>query len=355
MATNGDERLTHSSDKTKPLATELGAECDIMIRYAMKTGLTLPSSAVEALQILADCRGSSIGAATSDTLHLDCDSVKKLVLAHGELCKLVAPATPRTLMHIKEKYWNAEGFWKFLGPIRLVAPIVGFALAFLLLFISLSILLNEYPDDKRWTFHLQLLCAAGVGGSFSALFEASRYIVNSTFDPRYNGYYWTKIVLGLTAGYILAKLIHIGPGTDGASLAPATLALLGGFSGTAVYKILKRLSETLESMVQGDPQAGVAAQQATTQAQAAEEVGRTRMKQASGLVEIKNLLATNANPEDIQSRLSQMLADLGIAPGSPSPSDNKTRSNGASSTAATGGSPPDSAAQAEKAQETPVN
>ncbi|MGH9760858.1 MAG: hypothetical protein ACREAC_08445, partial [Blastocatellia bacterium] len=231
-----------------------------------------------------------------------------LTLAHEQLSQLVAPATPRTLMYLRSQ--RRDGFLAFLGPVRMISSIVGFALAFLSAFIFLSILFDIHPSI-RLIFHLQLLAAAGIGGSFSALFEASRYIVNSTFDPRYKGYYWVKIVLGLTAGYIVAELLQTavkGP----ENLGPPTLALLGGFSGSVVYNILKRLSDGMEAMVMGDPKAVVSAQQASARSRATEEVNRSKLTQTTGLMQIQNMIAAGANPEDLQKRVMQLLSDSGV-------------------------------------------
>ncbi|HEY6328050.1 MAG TPA: hypothetical protein VI756_01845 [Blastocatellia bacterium] len=297
-------------DYERSLADELAVECEVMIKFAMKSGLKLPAAAVETLGILSNCRQPGTGVETATYQGL-CDSLKVLALAHEQLSQLVAPATPRTLLHYATE--KATGVkLKFLGPIKMVVSIVVIAILFLLTFILLSILLNKYPGNIGWTFHLQLLTAAGIGGSFSALFEASRYIVNSSFDPRYKGYYWIKIVLGLTAGYILAQLIPLSASADGASLAPATLALLGGFSGTVVYNILKRISEGVESMVHGDAQATIDAQQTVARAQATDQVNKARIKQAAGLMQVQNLVASNATPRDIQSKIAQLLDEAGV-------------------------------------------
>ena len=47
---------------------------------------------------------------------------------------------------------------------------------------------------------LFLIAAAGLGASFQALFQANRYVVAGTFDPKYESSYWIRFVLGLIAG-----------------------------------------------------------------------------------------------------------------------------------------------------------
>jgi hypothetical protein len=339
MATeNRSTDVSVGLDGQRPLQDELKTDCQVMIKYALASGLKLPPVAVQALRIL-----SGVRQAPSDTMANGAgatgasEDLNILAQAHEQLSQLVAPATPRTLLYSSSEMEKTSR-WKFLGPIRIVSSIVGGALGFLLAFVLMSVFLEQFGSSNRdypFIFDLQLLAAAGMGGSFAALFEASRYITNSTFDPRYKGYYWVKIVLGLTAGYILAQLIHPGVPAETAAAAAdagkavtdqaaehiramhgnfsqATLAVLGGFSGTVVYNILKRLSESVESMVLGDPQAALSAQQATARAQATDEINRTKIKQAAGLLGIQNLLATKSTPEDVQKQISQLMADLGV-------------------------------------------
>jgi len=219
-----------------------------------------------------------------------------------------------------------DGFWKFLGPVRAVRGIMLSAIAFLLAFIVLALtpgarpvtdpnLVLTHPAIALLLGEFYLLCAAGMGATFSALFEANRYIVNCTFDPRYKGYYWIKIVLGLTAGYILAHLIPLGEGS--ANLGKPTLAMLGGFSGTVVYDILSKLANSVESMVQGDAQSAIAAQQTAARARAAEEVSRAKVRQANGLMSLQNMLGTGATSDDLQKKITQLVNELGLLDVSP--------------------------------------
>ena len=112
----------------------------------------------------------------------------------------------------------------------------------------------------------------GLGACFAGLFQANRYIANNTFDPKFESSYWIRIVLGLMAGIILAELIPLNllseSGTSGsesggsssiAALGKPVLALLGGFSAAAVYRIIARIVDALESLVRGDTKDAMAA------------------------------------------------------------------------------------------------
>ncbi|HYL98393.1 MAG TPA: hypothetical protein VEZ90_05515, partial [Blastocatellia bacterium] len=72
-----------------PLRDELKVECEVMIKYAMASGFSLPPAAVQALQILSDCTQPDQD---------QCGDLKQLALAHEQLTQIVAPATPRTLL-----------------------------------------------------------------------------------------------------------------------------------------------------------------------------------------------------------------------------------------------------------------
>ena len=48
--------------------------------------------------------------------------------------------------------------------------------------------------------------------TIQALFEANKYVVASTFDPKYESSYWIRFVLGLIAGLLLSKFVSLKTG-----------------------------------------------------------------------------------------------------------------------------------------------
>ena len=86
----------------------------------------------------------------------------------------------------------------------------------------------------------------------SALFTAYRYISEGTYDPKYESTYWLRFILGLMAGLLLPALIPIGGQAGDSTLTKPLLALLGGFSAAMLYRVLERLVNTVESLVQAD-------------------------------------------------------------------------------------------------------
>jgi hypothetical protein len=101
------------------------------------------------------------------------------------------------------------------------------------------------------------LAAASLGASFYVLRTAEPFLVNRSFDPKYNGIYVLRFITGLVGGTILAAVVgptlrdSLGKG-PGASLTPGVLALLGGYAVEAVEQVLQRLVEILLSVIRGD-------------------------------------------------------------------------------------------------------
>jgi hypothetical protein len=168
---------------------------------------------------------------------------------------------------------------------------------------------------------LFLLAAAGLGAGFAGLFQANQYIANSTFDPKFESSYWIRIVLGLMAGVILSELIPLdifGSGeTEGSATAPSAealgkpiLALLGGFSAAAVYRIIARIIDSLESLVRGNSREATVAQEQAARAQLQSRLMQNRINLASNLTRLQQKLDSVAAPEELRQELDQVLNNL---------------------------------------------
>jgi hypothetical protein len=154
--------------------------------------------------------------------------------------------------------------------------------------------------------HLLLIAAAGMGASFIALFELNHYITDGTFDAKYTASYWNRFVLGLIAGYILAQLVFPGETWEGLRrLEKPLLALLGGFSSRAVYRILNRLVAAVETVVRGETRDLVAAQAQAAKARFAEQAAQDRLRVAGHLISLERELS--AGPEPAKEKLTQIL------------------------------------------------
>ncbi len=314
------------------LQQDLQQQCEAMARYAFKQGKTVPGEVVETLAALANSATPPISPGltpASNTNGQTLSSVRQLAGVHERLTQIVAPASPTTIQ-LFEKELVQAGYWNFLGPVPLVRRLMGLAGIFLLFILVISIS-PEVNDGKGtglfeaagWPLlmnELFLLCAAGLGATFAALFQLNPYITNGTFDPKYEPGYWIKFVLGLIAGFMLSELIEFRstPDTTGGDLGRPVLAMVGGFSATVVYRILSKLTETVESLFQGSFKETLAVRDQMAQARALQQLNQDRLKLAAGLIEIQKLAAAGAS-DAVRQKLDQTLANLIPVEFSPAP------------------------------------
>lgn len=118
-------------------------------------------------------------------------------------------------------------------------------------------------SGQFWT-SLNVVFGASLGAAFYILVKTQPYLVNRSYDPKFNASYISRFITGVIGGVILA--IALGPllteklgNTFGKTLTPGILALLGGFSAEAVELILQRLVDVLLAAVRGDGSTAVQA------------------------------------------------------------------------------------------------
>lgn len=301
-----------------------------MTRYALSSGIKIPASLAQALESFA---GPDQGA----TSHINAGD---LALAHDRLAQIVAPATPRTIL-LLERESTKRGFWLFLGPVPHIRRMMLATILFLVTFIATSTFeevtgnVSVAMEHGKILFlnELFLIAAAGLGACFAALFQANRYIAEGTFDPKYEASYWIRIFLGVIAGLLLAVLIPIDSivdiptaaaqslgGTSGSTgqgdtkkaldLTMPTLAMLGGFSATVVYRLLNRIVEALETLVRGETRDIINAREQAAQARYAEQLTQSRVQLATRLVSLQQQLSTGAGSQEMSQKLAGLLEEL---------------------------------------------
>lgn len=247
-----------------------------------------------------------------------------LASTHDRLARLVSPAKPGTL-YLLDTDFHQMGRDTSLGPVKVVRDLVKVAFGCVAVFILLSVLqlVEAHPDITLFNGHRYLvvriilervfwLSAAGIGASFAMLFQLNDQIVNRTYDPDETASYWVKFFLGLVAGFILVALVPIDPTTNSGAeaLGPPTIALLGGFSASAVYRILTRMVEALESIFSGGAKEQAMAAEKAASIRANEEFSQGRMAVAGQLVELQQRLAAGMSPEEASSYLGKVVNAL---------------------------------------------
>lgn len=330
---------TASAPSVPSLKEQLVRESCSMVRRLVTNGVRVPPSVIQA--------ADDFETALHDGVPID---MTALAGTHERLSRLVAPAKPGTLYLLDDNF-HQQGT-SSLGPVKLVRDLVRVAMVCVAVFIVLSVVTLVDAEAAIDMFGVELkpgeaaptaahsadihtllivklilqrvywLAAAGIGASFAMLFALNEQVVARTFDPDETAAYWVKFFLGVVAGFILVSLVPVdaGSGAEGATtgtqaLGPPTVAMLGGFSASAVYRILTRMVEALESVFTGGAKEQAAAAEKAASTRAAEESSQARMAVAGQLVDIQQQLAAGMPGDRAVVQLRQVVASL--VPASP--------------------------------------
>ncbi|HEX6370187.1 MAG TPA: hypothetical protein VF006_14810 [Longimicrobium sp.] len=296
------------------LKEQLVRETCSMVRHLVTNGTRVPSRLVQATEQYEAAleRGAPVDTAG-------------LAATHERLSRLVAPAKPGTL-YLLDYSFHQAGRWSSLGPVKQVRDMVKVAIVCVVTFILLSVLqlVEAHPDITLFgSGHRYLvvrvilervfwLSAAGIGASFAMLFQLNDLIVTRTYDPDEAASYWVKFFLGVVAGFILVALVPMDPTADSGAeaLGPPTIALLGGFSASAVYRILTRMVEALESIFSGGAREQMLAAEKASAIRAAEETGQARLALAGQLIQIQERIAAGLPADQATAQLRQVVSGL---------------------------------------------
>jgi len=308
------------------LEEQLVLECEAMAKYAFASGLAAPGKIIQVLENFikkaaagVEPAGDSSATNATNGAAGPAPDIRPLVAVHEKLAKIVEPAKPRTILLMEEER-QRSGVFKFLGSVAFIRRMILAAIICLVLFvgISLSPEIGNQPgswnlfESSGWSLLLKelfLLSAAGLGASFTALFKANRYIIEGTFDPKYESSYWIRFSLGFIAGMILATLIPIEKSLE-ADFGKPLLAMLGGFSADLVYRIISRVIESLESLFRGDNKSLLEAQKQNAMARAAEENSQNRFKVAANILKVQQEIDAGMNPEELKKKMGKLMEDM---------------------------------------------
>lgn len=344
----------------EPFYEKIREEALAMAHHAFSSGFQVPANTTELLPILGEEFGpaeetedtsepprrrdvnSQNSSNLTDTLDADYNSqhggneevdpkeFRQFVDLHTQLARIIAPATPRSILLMKKESKNR---WRFLGPVPLVRQMMMMGVLSLSTFLSLSFF--EKVDEEHinkslltnngfdlFLIEMFLLSAAALGASFANLFEANRYCTNGTFDPRYNSSYWVRFVLGMIAGLLLSEIISLelltaggnageGDGAldegflDGQPMAKPILAMLGGFSSDLVFRILRRIVSGIDAMIRGNPQEAHKASQKAALDMAQMDSEREKLNIAANLTSLQDSVDGEAK-EELQKILKKL-------------------------------------------------
>ena len=285
---------------------------DAMLRYALASGLAVPAPTIDVIMRESRRREQRPPERPAITQR----QLQQLVRAHAELVRIVAPATPRTILLLSDERQSAMSL---LGPVRLIRQMLVAVLILLAVFVGLSV--TSYVNAEATSGdilrstgvpllvnELFYIAAGGLGAAFSALFTAYRYISDGTYDPKYESTYWLRFILGMMAGLLLPVLIPLGSSEE--AFTKPLLALLGGFSAAVLYRILERLVGALESLVRGDSRELRVARRESDSARAAEQTGAELLAHVAELWRIEQQARAGGEPVMIADALGQVVRTL---------------------------------------------
>lgn len=96
-----------------------------------------------------------------------------------------------------------------------------------------------------------ILSASALGAGFYTLLTVRKYLINRTFNPRYNYHYVIRFILGIISGVMLALIFSDQLHKNGENYSVEVIAIVGGFAADAVSIILNRLAEILKTALVG--------------------------------------------------------------------------------------------------------
>lgn len=299
---------------------QLILECTAMSKFAFASGLDIPPKLIQMLEAYIHGKAPNLGKSDDDNVtNCEVTDIRPLIQVHERLANIVEPAKPRTIL-LMDMETKRAGRLKFLGVVPFIRRMMMATIVCLVMFIliSLSPSINNEPnswnlfESSGWALLLKemfLLSAAGLGASFTTLFRANRFIVEGTFDPKYESSYWIRFSLGFIAGMILATLIPIEESVS-ADFGKPLLAMLGGFSADLVYRIIARVIETLEALFRGDQRTVLKAQKEQVQARSVKEKIKTRVDMVSKVVKLQQELDANTPPDVVKKKVGKLLDNV---------------------------------------------
>lgn len=288
-------------------------ECFAMTKHLSAYGKEIPMSASSILNFnMKDC--SSIDITEKEVLKL-----------HKELSKKIAPASPKTVWLLYKESQSSR-ILSFLGPVKLIRRLMLVTLLSLIFFILISCSkqisaenisesiykLNGVPLFIVLSFYL---VSASLGATFSSLFKINRYIINNTYDPKFEASYWILYVLGVIAGIMLAVIIPIPNESANKSLQMAVasrpmLAMLGGFSAALVYRILFRMVFAVESLFVGKQEDQLDSKIAGIQSINEMEKENEKQKFINQLLSLQGQLTNGKTSAEINDEIQKKINDI---------------------------------------------
>jgi hypothetical protein len=152
---------------------------------------------------------------------------------------------------------------------------------------------------------------AGLGACFSVLYDARKFVVEGTYDPRVGSNYTIRVALGVVSGVLLAQILtdpEIGDNASGLQVfGLPVLALLGGFGAQLVYTILMKLVAAAESIFEEDRREAILAREQAVVAANQVAAGQERADRTAAVAETAVQVENARTPEARRLLLDRMV------------------------------------------------
>ncbi|PZX22692.1 conserved hypothetical protein; putative membrane protein [Cupriavidus phytorum] len=254
-------RLAAATAAPLPLDGQLRRECEAMASHALRLGIAMPAGWT--MLIGSAHEAAAAPSASSQPQAGTGLAAQQLAQLHQELARAITPATPQCITLLDDERRRAHPL-ACLGPVPLVRALTGTAVCCLLAVVLTGLPAEVSMDNMRagilassgrtLLFNmLFLLFCAGLGASFASLFQVHGYIAKGTYDPKYDAAYAAQLILGVMSGLILVEMLppQLFDSAGMRSFGKPALSMLGGFSATAVHRLLQRIVEIVETAVRG--------------------------------------------------------------------------------------------------------
>ncbi|MFE8602824.1 hypothetical protein [Archangium violaceum] len=307
----------------KLIVMQLIAETRAMAMHALGAGLAVPGWVLEIVTRTENLEEGDLASAASPPP----PSLRELARAHNELARLVAPATPELILMLEVES-NVSHLKRLFGQTRITRSFILIAIVSILCFIATS--LSPYLNDPKYgdfftssglplfINEIFFLSSAAVGASFSLLFQIDRELTAGTFSPKHQSSYWVQFILGIVAGLLMSTVLSISAlpvggessGTGPAHLRNAALALIGGFSSSVVQRLIRRLIESLETMLRGSAEQEIQIREQAGRLRLDEALSKERLRVTFLLTDLQRRLAAGESPEELRILLARVSQGL---------------------------------------------
>ncbi len=330
----------------QPVKARPGVKNDVilsiaaMFRFCCRMGIALPESMFQDYNDIVQHQTRLDKGEADPRPENGRKDLEELARIFNSLSTRVAPARPGTI-YLMDKSTQPVPFWRyllelrFLGPIMIVRQLMVAALVALILFLGLSLSESiNAANMAKSIFELSggtlacnllfLVSAASLGAAFAALFDLKTYIVQRNYDSVYETDYWIRFFLGVISGILMAELIPVDlwMGAGSGQNDPATavqgvttiptltrpvLAMLGGFSVKAFYQILKRIVNTLETLIQGKTGEGSADPRVELNNRLDSQKLKSKTMLLTEMTKIQQLVIQGESVETIQAEIDSIM------------------------------------------------